>query len=172
MKRELTALLISVLLIFSVFLPSPVFAFTPLQIVDIPKVNLKVASCVVIRNSIENRISNFNTRYSNHLEVYTKLEDRLEQMIQKWQAWGYDTNDLQNDLDSLKTMVDEYKNDFENLTSNLSDAKDACGTSDYTAKMTEAKQSLKDLRGDVVDIRILYQTMLRKHILELKNQET
>ncbi|MFA6982064.1 MAG: hypothetical protein WC243_03525 [Patescibacteria group bacterium] len=177
MKRIRTAFsVISIFTLLSI-LAAPVFALDPIyqipnKIIDVSKIDIKTVSCAIIKSSIDNRISNFNTRYNNHLEVYTKLTDRLEQMIEKWQGWGYETSNVEGDLDNLKEMIKEYKDDHEDLIAKLTAARDSCGSSSYSTKVTAAKEALKELRGDTVAIRNLYQSILRQHILELKNQET
>lgn len=170
MNRVRTALSTVLFVTSFVLSAKPAFALVPI-IKEISKVDIKTVSCVILANNIDDRVNNFSARYENHLEVYARLVDRLEQMIEKWQGWGYETNDIEGDLDNLKEMIDEYKEDHTNFLTKLTETKNACGTSSYATKISDAKAALKELRGDVVSIRNLYQSVMRQHILELKEQE-
>ena len=104
------------------------------------------------------------------MEIYTKFVDRLEQMIEKWKDRGFDVDKIEEDLNTINGKIDEYEQDYDDLKNKLEDLKSLCGSDDYKTKLTEVKAALKELRKDVVDIRVFYQVTLRKDIRDLKNQ--
>ena len=134
------------------------------------KLDPKIIACAVISSNIDKKIEAFEDYKSTHLENYTKLYDRITQMVVQWKEWGYNTGDIEDDLDDLDGKIDEFKDHHDDFITKLKDVKSACGSDTFAAKVTAAKTALKTVRSDVVDIRVFYQTVLRKHIVELKSQ--
>ncbi len=171
MKRVFGAALLSIVTLTLLFLSkNPAYAFVPLEIQDTIKIDPKILTCAMISNSITDKLEAFSSSKSEHMETYTKLTDRLSQMINKWEGWGYDVSEIEADLEYIEELIDEYEQDYDDFVSKLTAAKNTCGNADYSTKLTAAKNALKELRGDVINIRTFYQTELRPHILALKSQ--
>ncbi|GIW69435.1 MAG: hypothetical protein KatS3mg101_0182 [Patescibacteria group bacterium] len=171
MKRVFGSALVSIItLTLLYFSKNSTYALVPIEIKDTIKVDPKILACTVISSSINDKLETFSNSETKHLETYTKILDRLSQMIDKWESWGYDVSEIEADLDYIEELVNEYKEDYNDFVSKLTAAKNACGNTDYNTKLTAAKNALKELRGDVVNIRTFYQTELRPDILALKSQ--
>ncbi len=127
-------------------------------------------SCVMLANTYDEKISAITSSKTKHLDTYIRLSDRLEQMLDKWKAWGYDVSKIEEDLDKLNDKVSEFEEDFNDFTSKIMAAKAACGSSVYDQKLTDARNALKELKNDSADIRSFYQNSIRKHIVEMKGQ--
>lgn len=147
-------------------------ALLPVEIeTKINPVIVETMTCSVLKATFNERISALNEYKSNNLETYTKLVDRVEQMIEKWEGWGYNVGKVEDDLDELNELIEEFEQDYDDLITKTTAARDACGSSGYSSKLNTAKEALKEVRGDVVSIRVHYQTVLRKHVVEIKSQE-
>src|SRR4030066_2301385 len=171
MNRVLrSALTIFTLLILSFYLKHT-FALDPAYLIPKFKIDPKITSCAIINSTIDKKLNGFENSKAKHMEIYTKLVDRLEQMIEKWKERGYDVNKVEEDLNTINTMIDEYEQDYEDLKSKIENLKSLCGSDDYKTKLTEVKAALKELRKDGVDIRVFYQTVIRKDIKALKLQK-
>lgn len=137
-----------------------------------PDFDLGTLKCGGRAASINNRLSKFSTRYNKHLETYTKLSDRLGNLITKWDAAGYDVDELQDDHTELDNLIDDYQASYADLTDKLDEAKDDCeDDDDYKTAMDAAKDLLKDVRQGAAAVRSHFQNVIRPHILDLKNQE-
>lgn len=168
-RRNLSMFIFLTLLF--IFSTKYIYAFVPI-VPDIKlKLDPKIVSCVLIANKYDEKLSKFIDSHNTHIEIYTKLSDRLESLVNKWEDWGYDVDQIRDDMNELDILIEEYKEDYEDLEDKIELAKERCTQDDYAAKLSEAKEALKEVRRDVVDIRVFYQTELRPHIVALKQQE-
>ena len=152
-------------------LTSLVFAKHAAAFIPIDPIPMKLF-CDVRATNIANKIDDFENKALSHNDTYSRLIDRLTERINKWEGYGYDVDELNDDLDSLNDLVDKYNTDYATFIDLLDEARDiSCDGTLYPDQIQEAKDAIKVVRQDVVDIRSLYQTQIRPHILDLKEQE-
>lgn len=128
--------------------------------------------CKEKETRIKNRIGNFEAKKERHMEIYNKLQDRLEQKITRWKEMGYDTDKLETDLEELNTMVDEFVAEYSDYIDTLRGAQGIVCTSDddFDTAVEEAQDDLQDLREKASEIKNFYYNTIRPDILDLKEQ--
>jgi predicted nuclease with TOPRIM domain len=143
-----------------------------------PNLNIKVpllwsVRCTNVEQKVAERIANIEKNRDKHYEKYTTLKERLGTKLDNWKAAGYDVSKIEEDLSTLEDKVSKYKTDYDAYLTKLNTVQDdICGhtENDHINTMKEAKNALKIVRQDVVDIKTFYWTTIRKDILALKNQ--
>jgi len=137
---------------------------------DIGKIFIN--KCDTLKNKIDNRVNRFENNKEAHVEVYTKLQDRLEERVAKWKEMHYDVTKLEEDLDKLSDKITEFTDDYKAFIEKLKATKDvACGTAtEFSDAIAAAREALKIVRQDASDIRNFYHTAIRPDIIELKQQ--
>ncbi len=172
-NQYITFSLFVLIAIFTVVKANQASALVPLQQIKLDPDKLKLASCTLKKTNIEKRLENFDSKKAKHVEIYTKLKDRLSEKLTSWKEAGYDTDKLESDLKELGTKINKFNTDFKAYIDKLTSTKDlACDTgTNYSASLKEAKNLLKTVRTDVVDIRTYYQKTIRPDIVALKQQK-
>jgi len=129
--------------------------------------------CSKIEESVQKKIANFDESKVKHIEIYTRLSDRLSERITKWKEMGYDVSDLEANKKTLNEKISKYKTDYATFIQKLKDTQQYdCGHSEgeFVSALNKAKTELKVVRQDASEIREYYQTEIRPNILELKKQ--
>lgn len=130
--------------------------------------------CTRITARLNERISVFETRKNKHETSYDNLKSRLNTLVSKLDARGYDTNDLKSEILTLGNKMDKFKGDYDAFLSKLSEIKGyVCSHTDAEAivKVGEARTLLKTVRGDESDIRNYYMTVIRPDIVQISKQK-
>lgn len=129
--------------------------------------------CGNITSKADAKVTKFEKNYTKHYETYIKLQDRLEEKITYWKGLGYNVDKLDEDLNTIQDKIAEYRKDYEAYMDKLDIVKaiDCDSTeTDLTNTMKEAKDALKEVRKDVVDIKTFYWSTVRQDIMDLKKQ--
>lgn len=165
-----TACLVFTLLVSSV---AKTHAWFPI-IEDTLNIKIKpILACNITKNKVAEKIAHFEGKIVGHNETYTKLKDRLEAKIGEWEDLGYDVTQLNEDYDELEKKIDDFRDDYDVYAKALENLEGAsCGTiSEYTEDLGEVKEAMKNVRQGASEIRSFYQTVIRPHIMDLKDQE-
>ena len=141
---------------------------------NILKINPWAIRCGNIANKAEERIANFEKRRENHYEIYVKLDDRLKAKIEEYEdTYSLDVSKLKEDLTLLEQKIAEYNEDYADYMSKLEAVKSInCDDTetDLTNALKDAREILKEVRKDVVDIKTFYWGTIRQDIIDLKKQ--
>jgi predicted nucleic acid-binding Zn-ribbon protein len=165
-----TACLVFTLLISSA---AKTHAWLP-AIEDVLNIKIKpILACNITKNKVAEKITHFEGRVVEHNETYTKLKDRLEAKIGEWEDLGYDVTQLNEDYDETEKKVDDFRDSYDAYAKALENLEgSSCGAiSEYTKDLDEVKEAMKNVRQDASEIRSFYQTVIRPHIMDLKDQE-
>jgi chromosome segregation ATPase len=130
--------------------------------------------CTNTSKMIDTRISRFDTNKKKHVENYTKMKTALQQLITKLKAKGFDTSKLETDLTTLGDKITKFGTDYAAYIAKLGETKNfTCGQSqgEFKTALDTARDSLKTVNQDAVDIRNFYQTTVRPDIEALKAQK-
>lgn len=129
--------------------------------------------CQNIETRIETKIAKFHNNKERHVNGYKKAAERLQNLADKLDARGYDTSQVRADYQTLNQKILKFAQDYANFIAQLEETQQhACGQSEGAFKqaLAEARDALKVVREDSLDIRNFYQTVVRPHVLDLKNQ--
>jgi ribosome-associated translation inhibitor RaiA len=132
-----------------------------------------VVKCTAVQSSAEKKLNKFEENKNKHLKIYIELTSRFSEKINRWEGLGSDTTKLKADLAVVKEKVAKFEVDFAAYKSKLEVIGDInCDNTatDYANAIKDAKNALKMVRKDVVDIKIYYWTQIREDILDLKKQ--
>ncbi|MFA5076026.1 MAG: hypothetical protein WC480_01265 [Patescibacteria group bacterium] len=125
----------------------------------------------------ESRIAIRATRYKNnkerHAAVHNQIREKIQKLISRLQAKGYDVAKLNEDLATLDSKISKFGTDYEIYINQLTATQGyICGQSEgkFIAALKEANTYLKLVHQDSLDIRLFYQQTIRPDILALKEQ--
>lgn len=165
--------------VFFILISAPAFALVPID-PDLLKPKLPLLKidpwtlrCGKIEENVQNKIDKFDENKVKHIEIYTKLRDRLSGRITAWKDKGYDVSALETNLKTLDEKISKYKTDYATFILKLKDTqKYNCGESEgsFVSALNLAKKELKNVRQDTADIRSYYQNEIRQNILDLREQ--
>lgn len=131
--------------------------------------------CEIITNRIEVKLTNYATNQQEHKKIYDTLRERLVNVILLAKDKGYDVTALETDLKDLDTKVTTFNNTYDTYIEKLQKTKDmVCGKSEgeFINQVVDSRQDLKLLRKESQDIKLLFETNIRKDINSLKLQKT
>ncbi len=129
--------------------------------------------CGTIQSLAEKKLTKFDENKDKHYKIYVELTTLLSEKIVNWDKLGLNTTELKADLAVVKTKIDRFVEDYNTYKSKLETLKkiDCSKTlTDYNNTVKDARDALKIVRKDVVDIKTYYLTQIRPDIIALKKQ--
>jgi hypothetical protein len=129
--------------------------------------------CNQITERVNQKIENYNKNHSNHKGIYSNIQVRLKNLIEKGEAAGYDVSKLKEDLETLNTKVENFQDAYTAFIAKLGETKEhQCGNSqgEFVRTMQQTRTELQRVRESISDIRSFYENTIRPHVLELKEQ--
>ena len=130
--------------------------------------------CEKRQGKIEEKIAKFEGNKVKHMEAYNNLQDRLEKLSDKLSAKGYNITILDADISVLEGKITQFETDFKAALTKMEEAKDyVCNN--HTAvenknEMKAARDLIKKVRQDSVEIRNYYKSTIRPYIVAIKKQ--
>lgn len=141
--------------------------------IQLLKVNPWVVRCNSIQSLAKKKLDKFDENKNKHFRIYVQLTTLFSEKIKKWEDLGYDVTELKADLAVAEDKVDKFEKDYAAYRTKLEAVKaiDCDKTlTDYNNAIKDAKDALKIVRKDVVDIKTYYWTQIRSDIMDLKKQ--
>ena len=138
------------------------------------KFNTWSGRCSTLETLIDKKLDKFETNKTKHYERYITLKERISEKVNSWEKAGYDVNKLNEDLHTLDDKIKKFASDYATYIDKLANTKKhTCSATEteYKDTLKEARNALKDVRKDVVDIKTFYWTTVRQDILALKEQK-
>lgn len=128
--------------------------------------------CERIKNRIKKIVERYDLGKERRVNRFKKIIGRLENIIEKLKEGGRDTSKLEEDLENLNGMVEEFDQKYEKYIGALRKTLEyKCGESGgmFRKKMKEARKYRMEVRDKAVEIkRFLLDTVL-PHLRKLKN---
>jgi predicted nuclease with TOPRIM domain len=126
-----------------------------------------------IQQRIELIITRFNNNQQRHREVYERVKSTVGEFLEKMKTKGSDVSKLEQDLATWKGMFEEFAQDYQAFIQKLEEIaalspEQAQGN--FYSLLHEARQLLRVVRQDAMDIRLFYQQTIRADIQELRGQ--
>lgn len=135
--------------------------------------DLKDKKCELITSRVDERVGKFDNNKGLHQQQYAKLKERLSNLITKLNEKGYDTSKLSSDLSTLNSKIEKFGTDYKTFTDKLKESRTyVCGASEgqFKTKLEEAKDLLKVVKQDSVDVRNYFKNTIKPDLQDLKNQ--
>ncbi|MDO8513057.1 MAG: hypothetical protein Q7S37_00960 [bacterium] len=137
------------------------------------KAALTAERCAIVEEKVQLQITRFESNLGRRHAFFQRFANRLEKLITKLKASGYDTTKLEADLVILREKITKYYNDKTAYIVLLKQSRlYTCGKSEgeFRSKLLEAKEALNTARLSNLDVKNYYQTVIRPDIKALKNQ--
>ena len=137
------------------------------------KVDPWVVRCSAVQSLAEKKLNKFDDNKNKHFKIYIQLTTLLSDKIDKWDEEGLDTEQVKKDLAVIEEKMDKFNEDYASYKSKLKAITEInCDDTetDYKNAIKDAKDTLKLVRKDVVDIKTYYWTQMRADIVDLKKQ--
>lgn len=126
-----------------------------------------------LQQHIQLIITRFNNNQQRHQKVYERVKSEVSEFLEKMKAKGYDVSKLEQDLATWEEMFDKFVQDYRAFIQKLEEIaalspEQAQGN--FYSLLREARQLLRVVRQDAMDIRLFYQQTIRADIQELRDQ--
>lgn len=129
--------------------------------------------CEQVKARITQRIRNFDDNRNRHLESYQKINDRLDELVIRLEAKGYDTYAVKEKLTAFNQLMNEYRNNYALYQQNLTGAGVVACDSDqanFNGALTKTRNQLKVIQKNHNAIHTFWAKELRPAVLALKEQ--
>lgn len=127
----------------------------------------------MLQQRIELLIARFENNKERHVEAYNRAKEKVKQLLESLQAKGYDVSKLAQDLQTWDAMIVKFAQDYAAFIAKLKELSElAVGDSEgqFRAGLQEARQLLRQVQQDAMDIRLYYQQTIRSDIQDLRDQ--
>lgn len=126
-----------------------------------------------VSRRIELVITRFENNQDRHAKAYEKAKGKVEAFLEEMSAKGYDVSKLSQDLETWDGMFQKFSQDYAALIEKLKEIaaltpEQAQGQ--FMSLLREAREMLRTVRQDALDIRLFYQQTIRADIQELREQ--
>jgi ElaB/YqjD/DUF883 family membrane-anchored ribosome-binding protein len=126
-----------------------------------------------IRERMELVVTRYENNYQRHAEVFSKLKERLASALDALEKRGYDVSALREDMATLESMLKEFDSDYSDLMGKLKEilalSADQAAQS-FLGLLGEARELLREVRKDILDIRLFCQDEIRTDLQELSRK--
>lgn len=145
---------------------------TQTQTQETTKEEVKDKVCLNLENLLDQKVSRFGDVQSVHLEKYSKLSTRLDDVTTSLKGKGYDTTQLESDLKELDGLISDYSQAYSDFVDSLIFTRgNACNTdSDFRDALRNSKELLVVVKQKRADIREFYTGIIREDIRDLRQQ--
>ncbi|MFC1755850.1 hypothetical protein ACFLZK_00445 [Patescibacteria group bacterium] len=128
--------------------------------------------CENTANRIATKIARFQANKASHVEKYTTLKAKLEEIVTSLADKGIDTSDLEEHIAILDEMVLEYAQDYVDFIAALEDVEnEACGEGNgFKDDMKAIRDMFKSLLEKRLAIRKYYVEVIRLDIKGIREQ--
>ncbi len=172
MKRMLVALLVSSLLL----LPggSPALAQGQQEQQDESPAESRLGErWDTVRQRIELLITRFENSKERHVEAYNQAKGKVRELMEALQDRGYDVTRLAEDLSTWDGMIAKFAQDYATFIHKLEEtlgleAEQLEGR--LKPLLQEARQLLRQVHADALDIKPFYQQTIRADVQDLRGQ--
>ena len=118
--------------------------------------------CQGTNNRVAGRMKMYEDNRDPHLNRFKNIVRTLEKVINISESKGYDTLDLEADLETLNAMIKKFQDDYALFVQKLKDTRNyTCGHSEgrFKQALKEAKDQLKVVRQDIENIKVIVKTI-------------
>gem|GEM_PF-1351811 len=129
--------------------------------------------CKNIEEKVTQKITRFDENKDKHLKAYKNLDNRLSKFAIRLKERGFDTQKLETDLSTVEVKIQKADSDYTAFINKLKESQSyACGKSqgEFVKRLAEARKLLKTFRDDTAEIRNYFVNVIRKDLMDLRQQ--
>ena len=126
-----------------------------------------------VQKRIELIITRFDNNKERHIAAYNKVKSQLKEIADALEAEGYDVVRIRGDYRELDLKIKKTATDYAAFIKKLEEAAElepGASGGQFAQVLQEARSLLRVFREDILDIRHFYQTVIRKDLEDLKEQ--
>jgi septation ring formation regulator EzrA len=126
-----------------------------------------------VRQRLELIITRFENNKERHVKVYNEMKAKVRQLLEQMQEKGLDVSKLSQDLAAWDEMIKRFASDYAALMETLKQMCELEGDKveeDFRRMIQEAREQLRKVHQDVMEIRLFYQKTIRSDIQDLRSQ--
>jgi len=126
-----------------------------------------------VQQRLELIITRFENNKERHIKVYNEMKAKVQQLLEQMQEKGLDVSKLSQDLAAWDEMIRRFASDYAALMETL---KKLCSLEageaeqEFRPLIQEAREQLRKVHQDVMEIRLFYQKTIRSDIQDLRSQ--
>ncbi len=131
--------------------------------------------CEAVKSKIGNRILQMEENKDSHITNYSRLTEKLSNIVANLKEKGLDTSELEDDLAQLEAMIKDYSDSYVEFVGMLQDYSDnVCNGSgdDAAALFADVREKMKELVKERQAIREFFINEIRQDIKDLRQQAT
>lgn len=131
------------------------------------------ARCDEVEAKVKGKIAKYEAGQTKRLNVFKSVQARLNNLVKKVEAKGYDATELKADLEILEQKRKTFQNEFERHVSELKDTQSyACGKSEgeFKNQLRNSRTQLKVAREAHTEIRNFFKNEIKGDVAALKSQ--
>lgn len=132
-----------------------------------------IKNCDKIQSRIDSKNKTFGNAKAAHSQAYDNLLDRLSKFSTNIKAKGYDTTDLDRDIATLKTKIDEFKLIIDQTYALMQQTSQGiCGKTkpDALISLAQIRNRMRLVHQKAAEIRTFYKSVIKEDLLEIKAQ--
>ena len=126
-----------------------------------------------VRQRLELIITRFENNKERHVKVYNEMKEKVQQLLEQMKEKGLDVSKLSQDLAAWDEMIKRFASDYAALMETLKQICELEGgkvEEDFRRMIQGAREQLRKVHQDVMEIRLFYQKTIRSDIQELRSQ--
>jgi cytochrome c556 len=133
----------------------------------------KQERCDEVEARVKDKIAKYEAGQIKRLNVFKSVQARLNNLVKKVEAKGYDATELKADLEILEQKRETFQNEFEKHVSELKDTQSyACGESEgeFKNQLRNSRTQLKVAREAHTEMRNFFKNEIKGDVAALKSQ--
>lgn len=126
-----------------------------------------------VQKRIELIITRFENNKERHTEAYNKVKEKVQKLVEELGAKGYDVSKLSQDLATWDGMFQKFARDYATFIEKLEEISGLTpeqAQAHFMSLIREAREMLRVVHQDALDIRLFYQQAIRADIQELRGE--
>ncbi len=129
--------------------------------------------CSFITTRMRNKATTTQTAKNKHLQAYLNMKARVQKVIDKYQAEGYDVSALVTDLDTFDSLLAKFQSDYQVYKLDISAlGGNICANSrdEIKTQLNSTREGLQILHTDIESLNSQWKTKLKADLQALKAQ--
>ncbi|WKZ31066.1 MAG: hypothetical protein QY318_04485 [Candidatus Dojkabacteria bacterium] len=129
--------------------------------------------CAAVQEKVQSKLNGYSKTEGKYTDRYSNIVSKLEEVNTSLKESGYDTSELEANIETLKGLVTVFQEDYEDFKTELQSVDEAAceqGEAAFLEKMEEVRAKMKKVRDDASEIRVFIKGTLRQSLMDLKEQ--
>lgn len=131
------------------------------------------AKCDAVSKKVNLVTSRYDANKLKYMNAFENIARNMENVINRLQENGYDTAELERNMEQVRKMIQNTNQYYANFQKGLDNSKQfVCGngSGDYAREMTQAREQLRLTRQEMLQLRQFIQETVVENINEIRDQ--